>query len=186
MPDVEITSVRHGAILSLKAWPSEQGASPRAITLEGAQVPATVGATSGGATRILCIAPGEWLAISDHESSLALRERQGIEMIDLSDAFVAVRVEGQGAGDLLASGCGLDFDPARFPRGTCARTRFAQIPVVMTCLDHTCYELLVARSYGSWLTSWLVDARRGLQGSSLSSSNSFAVADAPRQEAHIP
>ena len=87
--------------------------------------------------------------------------RQGLALVDLSQALSVVRVEGSAAADLLAKGCGLDLHPRSFPAGRCARTRFASIPVLF---DHvgaaaqSAFDLYVARSLSAYLHSWLADA----------------------------
>jgi sarcosine oxidase subunit gamma len=68
-------------------------------------------------------------------------------------------VRGSAARELLSKGCGLDLHPESFPAGHCARARFAQIPVVIECLEEPPrFEMTVARSYLQYLQSWLEDA----------------------------
>jgi sarcosine oxidase subunit gamma len=70
-----------------------------------------------------------------------------------------LRVQRPDARELLSKGCGLDLHPRFFAPDQCARTRFAQIPVVIDCLNGPSrFELYVARSHLSYLHSWLVDA----------------------------
>ena len=163
---VQITPVLHGLILSLKTGLAGRVAGPLRIRLDGHEFPSAVGTTSSGGVRILCVGPEEWLALGRGDHSLPerlepYRSSHGLVVIDLSDAFIGVRVEGKEAPELLGSGCGLDLDPMSFPEGACARTRFAQIPAVIACLSRAVqYELLVSRSYGPWLVDWLLDARR--------------------------
>jgi sarcosine oxidase subunit gamma len=60
---------------------------------------------------------------------------------------------------LLSKGCGLDLHPRSFPAGRCARTRFAQIPVVLDCPDEDSrFDMYAGRSYRQYLHEWLLDA----------------------------
>ena len=129
-------------------------------------LPERVGETAEGANTVaLCIGPGDWLIVSDTSDATALRQRvEGatrdveITTVDLTDGLAVLEVSGPVARELLAKGCGLDLDPAGFSGGRCARTRFAQVSVVIHCRGHATFTLYVARSYASYLDSWLRDA----------------------------
>lgn len=158
---IRVGTAAGGSVLRLKSW--RDGAI--APMIDGGQWPAQVGHTLGGPLRVLCVAPGDWLILCDTLPSSALRQqlhaglRDGHVLVDLGDAYVRLEVAGSCARDLLSKGCGLDLHPHTFPAGRCARTRFAQIPVVIECLDDSPrFELLAARSYAQYLHAWLVDA----------------------------
>jgi heterotetrameric sarcosine oxidase gamma subunit len=71
-------------------------------------------------------------------------------------------VEGTLAAPLLARGCGLDFSPGTFGNAACARTRLAQLPVVLRRITSERFECLVDRSAAQWLYAWMEDAAEGL------------------------
>jgi sarcosine oxidase, subunit gamma len=155
-PPVRIEQLNVRAILRLTSW---SGA------LSDAELPRKVGTTVPGAVRVLCIAPTEWLVISHVQGASNLREAfspgllaEGGVLVDLTDGIAAFEVEGAAARDVLAQGCGLDFHAKSFPPGRCARTRFAQIAVVIDCIDESRFELYVSRSYAHYLQAWLLDA----------------------------
>jgi sarcosine oxidase subunit gamma len=156
MPDapVKIFEFDGRAVLSLKAW-------------SGALNPVTslVPAGMGGHMHIVPLAPAEWLATSDSFGGAELREllvlhtNDEIAVTDLSCAFKVVRVEGTASRVLLAKGCGLDLHPDTFPAGRAARTRLAQLAVIVNCVDPSPqFDLYVGRSYRPWLMSWLADS----------------------------
>jgi sarcosine oxidase, subunit gamma len=134
--------------------------------------PLQVGCDFLAGVQVLTLGPGEWLAVGDHMDAAQLRERldqyltgQGVTSVDLSSGFKALRIEGSAARQLLSKGCGLDLDPQTFPAGRSTRTRFAQLAVIVHCLDATpCFELYVGRSFLAWLTSWLLDAAAEFEG----------------------
>lgn len=169
---VRIAAVRGRTSLRLKSWLPEYVGGGKPVVLAGQELPAEVGATLDGATRVLCVGPGEWLIVSHAHTASSVREHiepdlpnYGLVLTDLAEGLAVLEVRGPAARDLLSKGCGLDLHPRGFSAGRCARTRFAQIPVVIECLDdRPRFELSVARSYGHYLHAWLTDAAAEFQG----------------------
>jgi sarcosine oxidase subunit gamma len=159
------------ARLRVTSWLAERGAVDDVPQLGGQRFPAQAGATTRGSARILCLAPGDWLIVSSDVTASSLREglqtelaAKGLVLADVTDAFESLEVRGPDARDLLSSGCGLDLHPHSFAAARCARTRFAQIPVVIECIDDSPrFELSVARSYFDYLHLWLTDAAAALE-----------------------
>jgi sarcosine oxidase, subunit gamma len=155
---IQIIAPPDRAIVHLKSWSLEPGP------------PSLVPPGLGGDLRVLNLGPGEWLAVSDVLQSPKLKESldrhlnsDSIAATDISNGLKALRVEGPAARELLARGCGLDLDPEHFPAGRCTRTRFAQLAVVVHCLDaKPRFDLYAGRSFLPWLKSWLVDAAHGM------------------------
>jgi len=154
------------ASLRLKSWlPEPRGRLP--VVLAGLELPSEVGAILHGAMRVMCIGPGDWLVVSQQHSAPSLRaqlepeaRQVGVAVVDLTDGLTTLEIRGAVARELLSKGCGIDFHPRSFPPGRCMATRFAQIPVVIECLDESPhFQLHVARSYFEYLYSWLKDAR---------------------------
>lgn len=162
---VQITPVSR-TLLLMKSWLPEHTSGSKPVVLAGQELPSPVGATTSGSLRALCTGPGEWLIASPTHRNSSLRDhiepdlpQQGLLIVDLSDGLAALEVRGSAVRELLSKGCGLDLHPRSFPAGRCARTRFAQISVVIVCLDESPrFELYVARSYSHYLQSWLGDA----------------------------
>jgi sarcosine oxidase subunit gamma len=107
------------------------------------------------------IGPSAWQIthagpIGDYEGRRDALIAAGGALFDVSDARAAIRVAGAGARELLASGCGIDFDAAAFPAGECRSTLFARIGVLIVKHDETpSYTLFVPRSYAASLFGWL-------------------------------
>jgi heterotetrameric sarcosine oxidase gamma subunit len=158
-PAVEITLLRHRSIWRLKSWQTPRFAARADLT--GQILPTNVGTTASGVWRILCLGPGEWLFTAPTTSTLStpVVAIHPIALVDLTDGLTGFRLQGPLARELLSKGCGLDLHPRSLPPGRCARTRLAQIPVVIDCLDDSSgIDLYAARSYGACLKSWLTDA----------------------------
>lgn len=117
----------------------------------------------------LRIAPDTWLIESAHHEASDLLPavrtgcgRRSFAVTDVSDALVSIAVEGSQAPALLARGCGLDLSPLAFGNAACARTRLAQLPVVLRRVTSERFECLVDRSAAQWLYDWMEDAAEGL------------------------
>lgn len=163
-PTVRVSRGQWITALRMKSWLPEHRRGTQPINIGELSLPRRAGATLTGAIRVLCLAPGEWLILSN-SSAAELRaqlqpflRQQGLTFTDWSDAFATFVVEGTLARTLLAKGCGLDLHPQSFPEGRCARTRFAQLPVILECLKPSTFELTAARSYSNYLHEWLIDA----------------------------
>lgn len=156
----------------ITSWHPDRGTHDRGIALANFMLPPVVGSVSGTSRRALCIGPGDWLLMARDWRALEAdgqlhseAAEQGFALADLSDALACFGVRGGAARDVLATGCGLDLHPRALPPGRCARTRLAQIPVVIECLDvEDELELLVTRSYARYLADWLADAWQSMSG----------------------
>ena len=159
---IQISPVSGRSVLRLRSWLPEFSRGGKPVILDGRELPAQVGEILPGQVRALCVSPGEWLLVStesDWPQPLRPEEStQGLVLVDLTDGLAIIDVRGSAAREILCKGCGLDLHPRSFPAGRCARTRFAQIPVVVECLGPSRFELYVARSYLHYLHSWLEDA----------------------------
>ena len=157
---------RPRAVLEINSWLPELKSGERRLSLNGGELPREVGATLPGSVRALCLAPGRWLLVSEEESAAHIAERfaaevaaQGAVLIDTTDGVAVLNVRGALARDVLSKGCGLDFHPTAFAAGRCARTRFAQMAVLIEHIDDlTGFRLYVARSYVRFLNDWIADA----------------------------
>ncbi|MDB6106635.1 MAG: sarcosine oxidase gamma subunit [Gammaproteobacteria bacterium] len=112
------------------------------------------------------------MVISEEQSPASVIDRDADEMasqcamlIDSTDGIGVLGISGPVARDVLMKGCGLDLHPSAFPVGHCARTRFAQMAVIIDHLgEEPSFGLYVARSYLRFLTDWIEDAAVEFQG----------------------
>jgi len=113
------------------------------------------------------VGPDSWLLISARHDGAELADaartacaKRSCAVTDLSDAHACIVVEGPRALEVLVRGCALDF--AAFGDDACARTRFAQLPVMLRRASPDRFELLVDRAVAKHLIDWLQDAAAGL------------------------
>jgi sarcosine oxidase, subunit gamma len=164
-PTILVRSLPERSILSLKTCARSPTTDPR-IAFDGWQLPSAVGATSEGPPKVLCVGPRDWLLIHPSESGARIQKglsqqfsSQGLVLVDLTAGLLVFEVSGARARNVLTKSCGLDFEPRLFSPGRCARTRFAQIPVVIDSVQGgASFELYVPRSYDAYLQDWLEDA----------------------------
>jgi heterotetrameric sarcosine oxidase gamma subunit len=139
------------------------------LRIAGRSLPVAMNAWMGDDPVFMRVAPDTWLiesALHDAADLMpAVRTgcgRRSYAVTEVSDTLVAITVEGTLAVALLARGCGLDFSPAAFGNAACARTRLAQLPVVLRRVSSERFDCLVDRSAAQWLYDWMEDAVEGL------------------------
>ena len=163
---MRIRTVTGRSILRLRSWASGLAHIDPKVIIAGLDLPREVGAIGAGEVRALCTGPSDWLLVAPGSLSLPARGaieadcvRQGLGLVDLSSGLSVLEVSSPVARDVLAKGCGLDLHPHQFSVSQCAPTRFAQLSVIVDCLEPTPrFELYVARSYSHYLEAWLLDA----------------------------
>jgi heterotetrameric sarcosine oxidase gamma subunit len=114
------------------------------------------------------VAPDAWLiqsAQAGHDvASMARAACRDLDcaVTDLSDALETIALDGPAASAVLARGCGLDLREKSFEAQACARTRLAQLPVLMRKAASARFELVVDRAAAQYLEDWLRDAAIGV------------------------
>ncbi len=161
---IRINLLHERTLVLLKSWLPDQvrrGLNPE---LFGATLP-SIGETATGEFRILCLAPDEWLLVSNEVGTSTAGQQMhgqfaehGLAAVDLSHSLVTLGIEGREARAALAKGCGLDLHRSAFPPGLCAQTRFAQLAAIVDCVGEQCFELYVGRSYSWYMQRWLTDS----------------------------
>lgn len=127
--------------------------------------------TTVGTTQILWVGPDDWMIVDARAEApdlLAALENAFVghdaAVIDVSGNRVRFQVSGADARALMNRACALDLDPPHFGAGHCAGTLVARAQAfVLQVDDAPSYELLVRRSFATYLADWLVTAAQGLR-----------------------
>ena len=122
----------------------------------GLGLPETPNTAAGGA---LWLGPDEWLAVSDADIAGLLEEAlagQHCAIVDVSEARAVLELSGDGAVDVLASGCRLDLEMLR--PGACAQTALARAHVLLEPREGGVWRLFVSRSFAVYMRAWIEDA----------------------------
>ena len=118
---------------------------------------------------ILWQGPDEWLILSPEVERVALLKRLETALtqaphalVDVSHRNVAVRLEGEAATRLLATGIMLDLDEAAFPVGMTTRTLFGKADVTLWRQAPQRFHLETWRSFAPYVIGLLQAGARGL------------------------
>jgi sarcosine oxidase subunit gamma len=103
---------------------------------------------------VLWLGPDEWLVLGGREDDYPA----AAAAVDVSASRVALELAGEGAAELLATGCSLDLDPAAFAPGRCAQTLLARAEVILLRRGLDRFWVLVRPSFAPYLRAWLRDA----------------------------
>jgi len=120
----------------------------------------------GGAwPRALWLAPDDWLLVEPGEVGgdvdgwrSPLGQPSELVISEAGSGMRVLRVSGPRARDLLAKGSTIDFHARAFAPGTCIRTRFAQLHVLVDAVEEGVFDLYVERNLAPWLLHGLEDA----------------------------
>lgn len=135
----------------------------------GAGLPLEPGeaAEIGGDALLIRLGPDEWRLIAPpaDDGRLAARLASGLAggrgaLVNVSSASTVIAVTGERAADLLATGAGIDFDPAAFPPGRAVRTRIGNAQALVHRKAEDAFDLHVPRSYARSFWEWLEERGR--------------------------
>ena len=156
---VSIERIENLSIVSLKVSKNSLASARNKLQL------ASSTSASGSDPRSLWLGPDRWLLVSNSTTpDVIVRNCKETlaeilhNAVDYSAGLVVLRIAGPNAGQLLATGSGLDFRPGKFPIHTCCRTRLAQVAAVVVAEAPEQFDIYVDRSYGSYLSDWLTEA----------------------------
>jgi sarcosine oxidase subunit gamma len=161
---VNIEAVLPASRVSLRVAADSVGKVTRPLGFKLPLLPKTSISKNGRSA--LWLGPDEWLVIdNDPKNIFGLMGRLGkvdCSAVDISHRNTAILVSGVGVEDLLSSGCLQDLALQSFPVGSCSRTIFGKIEIVLWRLDELTFHIEVWRSFSDYLWDYLLDAARGV------------------------
>jgi sarcosine oxidase subunit gamma len=122
---------------------------------------------SFGEVKALWLSPDQWLILCAYskaatlqaELSTALKDIHALA-VDVSDMRSVIRLEGEGAREVLMKGGSLDFTDGALAPGYVRRMRFAEIAALVHIVEHNIIDLYVFRSYAQYAFDFLQKAAR--------------------------
>ena len=113
---------------------------------------APLAGAAAGDRAALRLGPDEWLLLAEAGADLlavleAARAGAPASIVDISDRQHAIEASGPAAAVLLNEGCPLDLDEAAFPAGTCTRTLFGRIEILLWRPAPAHWRIEVGRSF---------------------------------------
>ena len=153
------------SVIRIQTWDS-QAVVPlpveRALSITW---PMETGTVASGRADVICTGPTDWLVMTADPDAAPLLQRldesfggSAFRATDFTQALALVEITGPDARVLLAKGCALDLHPSRFAPGCAARSRFADMPVIVRCIRESTFHCIVESSYKDYLILWLADA----------------------------
>jgi len=103
--------------------------------------------------------PGRWLLRGPWQPPSPL---EGVDAVDISHSLEGVRVSGDLATSLVATGCALDLDDETLAAPACARSLYQHLPLLLLRLRPAEMELYVPASYLPELVQALTGAAAAL------------------------
>lgn len=120
-----------------------------------------------GKLRIFWKAFDEWLiwTPSGGEGKLIADLRQALgeaahAVVDISDYYTVIRVDGVLSRDLLAKGCALDLHPDVFTDGQVTGTGFHHATIFLTRAGENRFDVMIRWSYADYLWTYFTDGAR--------------------------
>ena len=121
----------------------------------------------GDGALLIRLGPDEWRLIAplSDDGRLAARLASALgggpgALVNVSSAATVVAVAGERATDLLATGTGIDLEPAAFPPGRAVRTRIGNAQALVHRKAEDAFDLYVPRSYARSFWEWLEERGR--------------------------
>lgn len=116
-----------------------------------------------GNVRVAWMAPGQW-AVFGAAANVGERVAKALNsslshLADVSAGRRLWRIEGVHARTVLAKGCSIDTHSTVMPVSSCARTLFAQVPILLLASATGCsFEIVADVSFAGHLEAWFTEA----------------------------
>lgn len=149
------------ARINLRA--TQKGAKDFGKTL-GLELPMEPGQVAKKASlTAVWIGPDEWLVFDDKkpiEELMPKRENANFSATDISHRNVAFNVSGEGAANVLNSGCPRDLSLSAFPANSGSRTIFGKAEIVLIRTGRSGFRVECWRSFAPYVWELLIDGAR--------------------------
>ena len=117
----------------------------------------------------LHLAPDEWLLIGPLSEASDVAARFAAtpiprSLVDIGERSLGVEISGSAAAMLLNTGCPLDLHDDAFPAGSCTRTLFGKVSVMIWRMAHTDhYRMQYGRSFDDYISTYIVTAAQDVR-----------------------
>lgn len=163
---IVLTEVRFPTLLNLRGTAADAAFGAGVEAALGVVLPAAPNTVSqADEMAVLWLAPDEWLVVATGEvEGLQGNLEDAVSgvfatVVDLSDNYVCIRIEGAQARRVLQKGWTLDLHPRAFGVGQCAQSMLAHAGAILRqTSDVPGYEVIVRPSFAKYTWDWLVDA----------------------------
>ena len=140
-------------------------AAKQALGIDLPKQPRT--SASWGDVKLLWLSIDQWLILATRTKAVELlsalnKSLAGIHAlaVDVSDMRAVIRLEGEGAREVLMKGCSLDLLSGEYGPGTVRRMHFAEIAALLQVIDDDVFDVYVFRSYADYAWDYLLATAR--------------------------
>jgi len=117
----------------------------------------------GDGWRALRLGPDEWLLIGQADATLDSNSAQDAHsLVDIGSRNLGLNLSGTSAAELLAAGCPLDLCDDVFPAGSCTRTLFGKVQIVLE-RGPKCFRMQYPRSFDGYVIELIQTAALDLR-----------------------
>jgi len=161
---VTIREIAGRGMIDLRGLASDQGFVAAAKSALGTDLPLKPRASvSWGDIKLLWLSIDQWLILCPGARTGEILESLHRSLagfhslaVDVSDMRAVIRVEGEGAREVLMKGCSLDLLNGECSPGTARRMRFAEIAALLHVIDDDAFDIYVFRSYAHYAWEFLL------------------------------
>jgi sarcosine oxidase subunit gamma len=168
---VSITEIQDRGMLDLRGDPDDPSFANAAKSVLGMALPRLPrSSAAAGDLSVLWLSVDQWLVQCPRPEAadLARRLQQALAdipslVVDMSDARIILRLEGEGAREVLMKGAPVDLTAAVFDRGSVRRLRFGEVAAMVHMVGEApdVIDLYVFRSYAVFAWEWLIATADG-------------------------
>jgi sarcosine oxidase subunit gamma len=140
-------------------------AAKKVLGLDLPKVPRT--SVSWGDVKALWLSIDQWLILCSRAKAVELTAALKVELgsihsliVDVSDMRAVLRLEGEGAREVLLKGSSLDLLSDDYAAGTVRRMRYAEIAALLHVVEDTVFDIYVFRSYADYAWDFILATAR--------------------------
>ncbi|MFT3989745.1 sarcosine oxidase subunit gamma [Aestuariivirga sp.] len=122
---------------------------------------------SWGDIKVLWLSTDQWLILcaKDKAAELLAALRTALTglhslAVDVSDMRAIIRIEGEGAREILMKGSSLDLLDGSYVPGTVRRMRYAEIAALLQVIEDDAFDIYVFRSYADYAWTFLTTSAK--------------------------
>ncbi len=165
---VSLREIPDRGMIDLRGLTSDDAFKAAAKGVLGVGLPtAPRTSVSWGDIKVLWLSVDQWLILCPRTKVHALiadlrGALSGIHSlaVDVSDMRAVIRMEGDGAREILMKGTSLDLLSGDYTAGTCRRMRFAEIAALLHVVEDDIFDVYVFRSYAHYTWDFLLATAR--------------------------
>jgi sarcosine oxidase subunit gamma len=165
---ISLREITTRGMIDLRGLASDRKFMAAVRSVLGVDLPKTPRTShSFGDFKALWLSPDQWLIQCARDKAVELtaeltKALAGLHSlaVDVSDMRCIIRLEGEGAREVMMKSTSLDFTAANLTPGYVRRVRFAEIAALFNMVEDNVIDVYVFRSYANYAWDFLLKAAR--------------------------